>query len=93
MYDWNFKLSHAHTDAIRATLKLHGHTDAGRISSAVIKCTACNKGKLSGASHRRTKHMAAPGAVLCTDVVEPMDVTGEQGEKYIVTFTNVGSSY
>lgn len=77
LFDWHLKLNHAHTYAIRATLKLHARPDAGQLGSAVITCSASNKVKLARVPHRRTRYTASPVTVLCTDLAGPMDVTGK----------------
>lgn len=85
------KVNHTHTDAILATLKLHAHPEDGKLSSAVMTCTTFIKVKLASASHRRTKHTPSPGTVICTYVAGSMDVTGENVERYMVTFSDIVS--
>lgn len=93
LHKWHLILNHAAPNAIKQALKMHGHADADKISSHPITCTACRRGKLPRAPHRRITRDTPVGRIMCTDVCGPLHPTGPNNEKYFVTFMDVGSRY
>lgn len=91
IHNWLLALNYAHNDAIRGTLKIHKHLNAGALSNEFITCTAFHRGKIARAPHKLTT--TASGTVLFTNLDDPITTIGDLGERYFVTFTDVGSRF
>lgn len=92
-YHWHLIMNHAHAESIRNTLKYHGHPDANALKTTKLSCSACKIGKMQRAPHRRVDRHVDVGKIMCTDVAGPLYPTGDNGERYIITFTDVGSRF
>lgn len=93
LHHWHLIFNHAHSASIRRSLRMHAHEDAGRIKATQLSCAGCHVGKMQRAPHKRVQHDLPTGAVMCTDVAGPIHPPGQNGERYIITFTDVGSRF
>lgn len=93
MHNWYLKLNDANPAAIRAELVRNSYLDEKAIHRVKLACTGCYKGKLARKAHRKSRHLLTIGGILCTAVMGPLYPAGLIGEKYIITFTDLGSRY
>lgn len=95
MYRWHLALNHNHvnTDFILRTLRYHNHPDAGRLRSSILTCSGCKLGNISRVPNRSTVHNVPPVSTLRTDISGPIELADEFWERYIATFTDIGSRY
>lgn len=86
-------LNHIYLKTILHSIPSQLHAIRTHPTPIIITFTGCHMGKLSLQPHKRVRHTFYVGEVIFTDVCGPMRTTGQSFQRYIITFTDIGSRY